>query len=206
MVTSLARFISLVLHPIFMPTALFMVLYYTVPAAIGPFSREFLTPFLGLLVLVTILMPAFTILTLKGFGIISSLYMDDQKERLVPMIFYLLYLIVITAFFQFWLEVNFNITVIFYAIAVMTLFALVINLFIKLSLHAMGTYGFSGFMLVFLIRYETPGLLWALCAGLAAAGLLASARLHLNRHSPAEIYLGASLGFCTALAALYFIQ
>ncbi len=189
-----------------MPVVLIMVLYHLVPSAIGPFSREFLTPFIGLVILVTILLPAFTILTLKGFGIISSLFMDEQKERMVPMIFYLLYLVVITSFFQFWLEVNFNIVIIFYAIGVMSLLALIINFFMKLSLHAMGTYGFSGFMLVFLIRYEAVALLWALCAGLAAAGLLASARLQLNKHSPVEIYIGGSVGFLVALATLFFIQ
>jgi hypothetical protein len=84
-----------------------------------------------------------------------------------------------------------------------TVFGLVINNFIKISMHAMGAGTLLMLMILTLGRYET--FLGAdLLVATFLAGLICTARLLLNEHSTAEIYTGLIVGAVCQLIGYWF--
>jgi membrane-associated phospholipid phosphatase len=73
-------------------------------------------------------------------------------------------------------------------VAVTSIF-LLINRWIKISLHAAGAGILLGFLAVF-SRAQDQFSIWWLLSALLAAGLTLAARLYLNKHSPLEVYTG----------------
>src|SRR3989442_1038903 len=86
-VIALARIVSFILHPIFLPTLLCVALYFLTPAAFADIARlpkvrgiSMLWIRLASLVLITVFFPLFSIVLMKALGFIKSIYMRDPKE------------------------------------------------------------------------------------------------------------------------------
>jgi membrane-associated phospholipid phosphatase len=83
---------------------------------------------------------------------------------------------------------------------------LLINRWIKISLHAAGAGILVGFLAVFSIA-QSEFTNWWLIGSIIAAGLTMSSRLYLEKHRPIEVYSGFILAtLITAGLHLYLIQ
>ena len=189
----IAKIISVIFHPLFIPTYIFFWLLWRFPAefaGITPmqlFARKF-----GVFWM-TGFFPAFSVFLLWRLKFIESIQLKTQRERIAPYI--------ITMIFYWWmwyLSRNFTdqpavLKFFYFGIFLCTVFGLIINSFQKISLHAMGAGGAvacailtSLYCHVFLggdIAFIT-----------IAAGLTCTARLYAGSHNNNEIYLGFLVG------------
>lgn len=158
----------------------------------------------------TVLIPGLAVLMMKFLGLIQSLEMKEREERIGPLI--------ATGMFYIWMFYNFyknpempEAFTIFMLGSTLGLFvAFLINLFSKISLHAVGMGGLLGMIVLTMLLYSydtflfmdmTIHMLSLLIAVIFICGLVGTARLILDAHEAVELYSGYIIGFCTQFIA-----
>lgn len=199
----MAKFISYVFHPLFIPTYIFIFLMQQVPYEFAGISVWQLKMRLFGLFWLTAFFPAFAVFLLWRLKFSESIFLRTQKERIIPF--------VITMFFYWWmyyLSRNFTdqpavLKFFFMGIFIATSLGLVINNFIKISLHAMAAGGGAMAMILFSYYYQVPfGFFISL--SLILTGLICTSRLLVSDHTNAEIYYGLLVGAGCQLIAYLF--
>jgi hypothetical protein len=195
-----ARFLSVSLHPILMPSYVIWLLYHH-----GSFFSSITSPIeqvaLYIIVLLfTLLLPVTASYMLLRSGKIRSLEMETREERMIPFAY--------TMFFQLLafiacerLRLPRIPNLILLGAAVSTFAAAAMNFRWKVSIHMTGIGGVMGVMFglstLLIIDLRIPIVLTVL-----VAGLLGTARLSLQAHRPQEIYAGFLVGFTGELLTL----
>lgn len=199
----LAGIISNIFHPLYMPLIGMAIVLNgnDIYRLIVPSS---LTWFIYLVLIVfTFLFPVFSILGLRITKVVSSIHLPTREERRIP-------LLLGTAFFMmaYWLvrRVNEIMAINFIMVAgVFTLvLLLILNNFIKLSVHMAGIGGITG-MLTVIAGTLTLNSDWYLFGAVLASGLTGFARLQLKAHSVSEVGLGYLVGFFSQYVLLNFL-
>ncbi len=200
----LARIISVVFHPLLMPTYIIAVLmqlnvYF---ALMIPFDAKW--KIIALVFITSALFPSMILLGMYRLGLVSTLSMDRREDRLYPYI--------ATSFFFFlsaYMIWKINIPpVYFYCLlgaAILALSTLVVNVFWKISAHTVSMGGvigaFAGLHALMFID-----LLWLISISILLGGLVGFARLRAGSHSQAQVYSGYLLGFLVMyLLIRYFL-
>jgi membrane-associated phospholipid phosphatase len=151
--------------------------------------------------LFSVVAPGVSFILLHRFKVISTIDIERQRERSLPLIIMLVYSLVLF-FLLVYKTGNSSLPRYFYAlplsgVAVTSIF-LVINRWIKISLHAAGAGILVGFLAVF-TRAQDQLSIWWLLSALLASGLTMGARLYLRKHTALEVYSGFLLAiFLTA--------
>ena len=200
----LAYFISLVFHPLLMPSYLFLFIIAFASSMMQPLPKNSLWQVLAIIFIVTFIIPAISIGTLRLSNFISDLTLVDKKQRITPFLF-------VTCFYgisayMFYAKLNIN-NLIFLVLTTTTvlLFALTtVTYFWKISVHGAGIGGTIGFMLAISLVYPIPHFAIALAISIVMAGLVVYARLSLNTHTPLQVYTGIVLGIILCYSSLYF--
>ena len=196
--TVLAKVISYIFHPLFLPTYIFFWVLLRFPfefAGITPlalFARK-ITVFW-----MTAFFPAFAVFLLWRLKFINNIFLKTQKERIVPYI--------ITMIFYWWmwyLSRNFTdqpiiLKFFFFGIFLATVVGLVVNSFFKISMHAMGIGGALGFIIIASFYYQTY-LGTDIAIVLLFAGLVCTGRLLLSHHNSFQVYAGIIVGIVCQL-------
>ena len=195
--------VSWVFLPLFMPVYGLLLAMY-IPSnedyILNEDSLYFLTDtakqaILYMFFIFSVLAPGLSFLLLHKKKIISTIDMENQRERNIPMILMLSYCLVL--YFLFIIKAQDNILPKFvYALPLSGVFVTLtytfINRWIKISLHAGGAGILTGFLLAYAsaqVEFET----WILIAAILASGLTLTARLYLKKHTQLEVYTGWSL-------------
>lgn len=198
-----AKFISYVFHPLFIPVYIFLWLTWRFPIHFDDITPRGLTFKTISVFLNASFFPAFSVFLLWKLKFIDTIFLRTQKDRIIPYI--------ITMIFYWWLwylSRTFTdqpdvLKFFYFGIFLNTVFGLVINNFIKISMHSMGAGTLLMLMILTLGRYET--FLGAdLLVVTFLAGLICTARLLLNEHSTAEIYTGLIVGALCQLIGYWF--
>ena len=199
----LAKFISLLGHPLFMPAYAFGLLIYTNPyinVMVPDASKRFT---FGILIVFTILLPILTAVVFKLLGLIDSLFMKTAEERRWP---FLLTLI--------WYYMGFNLLTKIYvpqsflllmigAISAIGI-ALIITSRWKISIHMLGIGGVIGAIIGISQRFQFDHST-LLIVLILLAGLIGYARLKTHSHNYRQVYAGFILGIAVEwLCVLYF--
>ncbi len=194
-----AQVISYLAHPLFMPLVAVALLIYGgtylafLPAPMKHFD-------LTLVFLNTILIPLACIHIFRRMGIISSYYLEDRRERYIPLALYTL-LLLITWFVLRRMRQPAILTDFFLALTITSVLTFGVTLRRKISLHLSGLGSLSALLLAASLRLtHTFILLWLL--SLLLAGLTATARLVLQQHTPAEVYAGFFVAFATTFLVM----
>ena len=191
----LALGISVLLHPLLMPTILFFSIFQFAPILVANIQQKWI-----LLLLIfsgSYLVPIFLILTMYNLGIVKDIKLDNRNERRWPMIAST----VIYIGFTFLLSgktpgnIPLIMTGITFALAMVT----IITRFWKISAHSLGAAGTTSFLLLSAIRFGETSLVYPALAMLILSGILISARLYLKAHTPAQILGGIGLGILVSL-------
>jgi membrane-associated phospholipid phosphatase len=191
----LALAISVLLHPLLMPSIIFFCIFQFAPILVSNIQQKWI-----LLLLIfsgTYLVPIFLILTMYNMGIVKDIKLDTQKERRWPMTA----ATVIYIGFTFLLSgktpgnIPFIMTGITFALALVT----IITRYWKISAHSLGSAGTSSFLLLCVIRYGEVALLYPALIMIVLTGVLISARLYLKAHDTAQIVGGVALGIFVSL-------
>ena len=200
-----AHFFSYVFHPLFIPayvTAFLLFIHPTAFAGSGVFEKKRMLLSVGIN---TILFPGLTVLLLKGLNFIDSVFLRTQRDRIIPYIasgtFY---------FWMFWVMHNqqlypFVMVGFSLGICISAFAGLMVNIYHKISMHAIGMGGLLGIFLV-VMKSNTMLMTWPLCAAILIAGLVCSSRLLISDHTEKEIYTDLLLGLACQFAAAFFIQ
>ncbi|MEM8908835.1 MAG: hypothetical protein AAGD05_13395 [Bacteroidota bacterium] len=215
----IAHFLSIVFHPLLLLTYMLIILLTVNPYLFGVNTIGDSKILVMIIFLSTFLIPAVGIVMMRFLGLISSLQMPDKRERIGPYI--------ITGIFYIWMFRNLldhpdvpNAYKVFVLGATLALFmAFIINLFSKISMHAVGMGGLVGMVVLtmllfsyntFLLRTGLFGTLQVsmnavLMLALLIAGLVCTARLLLSAHTLQDIYGGFIVGFSMQFLAVRFL-
>ena len=198
----LARVISFLFHPLFIPIYIGLFLIYPVRLFPDLDDRRRLFLEVQLFVIYTLL-PLASILLMKGLGLIQSISLKLQKDRVLPY--------VVCEIFYFWAwyvlknqQLPKEIVVFSLGIFLASCIGLIANTFLKVSMHTIA----AGVVIAFMIYC---GLRWDYNYGfyislaILIAGLVGSSRLILADHEPNEIYAGFAIGAVALLISLPFV-
>lgn len=195
----LAQFISVIAHPILLPTWMFLIII-----ASGICKAAYLNAgvCIAIVFITTFLIPSLFLLILKKFGVIHSITMKKREDRFIPLIVVVVFLFVATRFFSklAGLEI-FN----YYLLCNIALCTIVfwVNIYWKISMHAIGWGGFTAMLFLMSTASATIYMPYFI-ASILISGIVASARLYLKSHKESQIYTGFVIGFIF-VSILYFI-
>jgi hypothetical protein len=200
----LAMIITVVLHPVFMPSYMTFLLYKLTPTSFAGFQPEqFVTRFLFPVIFSTFFLPVlFTILT-KAVGFIESIQMHNPKDRIIPLVGIMI--------FYFWINNvmdNINAPLILRVLIKGSYWGVILlflsNIFYKVSMHTAAAGSMLGLLIVLLI-ISPVNMAFPFFAGLFIAGLIGTARLILSAHTIREIWIGYMLGILVQVGAYYYL-
>ncbi len=178
-----------------MPTAIFAIIFYFAPEAAKPINIEQGPRLIGSIALTTILLPIISLLTLRFTSSISSFWLEDRKERVLPFFIMAVYYGATAYLLISRIPVNDFFTVILITMTLMVVVISLITIYWKISVHSTALCGLVGFILGLILKVPSAELLYPLIASILLAGTVMSARLALNAHTPGQIMGGSLVGF-----------
>jgi hypothetical protein len=204
-IRALAHLFSYVFHPLFVPLYVVYFLVYIHPSYLSGFNDREKIQVLMIVVLNAVFFPLVSVLLLKGVGFINSIFLRTQKDRIIPYI--------TSSIFFFWTYHVFRqqqqfpsvFPSFFFGVLIASSAALLANIYLKISMHAIGMGGLLGLFLIIML-YNTMLMTWPLCIAVLITGLVCTSRLIVSNHTPKEIYWGLFLGLlCQLVAALVIL-
>jgi hypothetical protein len=217
----LAKGISLLFHPLLILSYMLVILLLVDPFLFG---ISHISDMEGRVLLLrvfisTFFIPAFAVAMLTFLGLSSSIELPTREDRYGPYI--------VTGIFYLWMFRNFltnplipDLYTSFVLGAVIGLFlAFFINIFSKISAHAVGMGGWLGMVFLLMIQssyqlLEIPlpwlapvqiNLLTLFLILIFLSGIVGSVRLYLQAHEPMDLFGGFLIGFTAQLIAARFI-
>lgn len=205
--TRVANILSIILHPLLMPTYLFILLYFHTPSIVGGNMLELKSKLflLGLIFVYTFIFPALMVFWLYKRGLIESIRMEKLDDRKFPF-FLTASIYVILGYFMYSKGiVLLPSSFIVWAIALVIFLVALISLRWQISAHAAGMGGLVGIVALIMLKTSEDGLFTPLLCLLILSGYLISARLQLNAHTLRQVGAGFVLGMIAAGGmVLYF--
>lgn len=189
-----AKFISVVLHPLLLTTYLVIVLSYYFPSMLM-IRKENRIIIIGLVFVFTFVLPAVILVMLRAFGTIQSLTLQSRKERILPFVFISMFYMLFTFLFYFKLPFSANFEKLMMIVSALVVVSLLITFFYKISIHSIAMGGGIGILLPLNQVTEQMSLLWPTAFTILATGLVMSSRLLLDAHTPREVIYGSVVGF-----------
>lgn len=202
-----AKFISVVFHPLLFPSYGLFLLLSTNPTRFGHLGEKLHIVWFIIVFMLTFVFPVVWLTMMKRLEMIDSFTLDTSKDRIIPLI--------ATATFYLWTTWMFKSNVhlkiptdklIFYMMLgasfgiFITLFS---NIFMKISLHALGAGSLLGLLLP-VVRLSTYDLRLVFLLAILLAGVIGASRLVLKAHTPREVYIGYLVGFMGQFLAFTF--
>jgi hypothetical protein len=195
-VRKLALLISVVFQPLLMPSLVFGLLFFGVPQATS-LPEAFKVRIFYLIVCATLLIPVVLMLGLRWSGYVKSLHFEEKSDRRVPFILVTLFYVLTTYFLKEKTELDpilwQGMGVITAAVALLT----GVTYFWKMSAHLTGIGGVLAVTGIMGLYFPSVTVAYLLVAALVLGGGIASSRLYLDAHRPAEVYVGLLVGFVT---------
>lgn len=196
-----AHVLSLLLHPVWMPTLALLLAFHTDPHLTFTFTPKGQWVIVGMVFVMTAVFPIMSMFMLWRSGAVSELAMPVRKERIVPFLLTLIYFGM--AYYLLRRTPNAATTLALFTGIILALLAdLLITLRWKISVHATGMGGLIGMLLGLLLLHGAGARLLPLV--LLLAGALGTARLLVSDHTPAQIYAGAVLGAVATFSCIVF--
>lgn len=210
-----AQAVSIIFHPLLLMTYIAILITFINPYLFGVNKPQDNAVFVLQIFAFTFFLPFIAVVMMKSLGFIKTLEMEDKKERIGPLIATLVvYMwmsfqfykvpVVPTAFTIFMVGATLGLSV-----------AFVINVFSKISLHALGVGGLLGMVVITMLHYSYGNfavlgveisMAYVLIAVIIICGLVGTSRLLLEAHEPMDLYGGFFIGFGTQFAALTLLS
>jgi hypothetical protein len=149
--------------------------------------------------------PLITVVLLKALGFIESLYLRSQRDRIIPYI--------AAGIFYFWAYTVFRqqpqypveLTSFILGAFLASSAALILNIYFKVSMHALGMGGWIGIFLI--IAWSNSMMMsWPLAAVVILTGIVCTSRLLLGAHRPADVYSGVVVAILSQFIAIWFLR
>ena len=186
-----------------MSTYLFSIIVWLSPYNVLPvgFSTTGSAVLIALVWITTFLIPALSLFVLKMSGNITSLTLKNREERITPIIYTTVMYGVTTYLFGVKVELGPLISVLLGISTLLIGLTGLITLFWKISIHTLALGGLIGMLMAINQNTSIPNITVMLSALFVLSGVVASARLKLNAHSPVQVYSGFVLGVFVSFAS-----
>ena len=198
---NIAEFVSWIFNPLFVPFY-GLLLILNIPANHASFEmcvyfipQELKIAIIYVFSLFGLVAPGLSFLFLKKIGVISSLYMDDPVERQLPVTIVLIYSFLLYFLLLYKTEgvLPKIIYIIPISITILMGVILILNRFMKVSIHTASAGFLVGLMFVFMSTHVSYPL-WPFSIGILISGIVFSSRFYLKKHSWLELITGWILG------------
>lgn len=190
----IANLLSVVFHPLLLPTFVFVLLAYVYPYFNTPSNSVFFIETVSFIFVCTFLFPSVAIYAMYKWGVITDIVLTNKNERPYPMALTgCLYLVFAKMLFEK-IGIDDTFVQMIYFIGALILFAAAITYFWKISAHALGVGGVCGFLIELNMQVLDNGMLAALMSVFVISGMVMTARLILKAHSQAQVYVGFFVG------------
>lgn len=196
----MARVLSMVFTPFYLPIVGLVVLFFFSYLSIFPWSYKLNV--LLMTYLFTILMPTVLIHLYRRYQGWNLIELGRRERRMVPYIISILCYFTCIYVMERLHMPHFMGSIIIAALLVQIVCALT-NVWWKISTHTAAIGGVGGALFAF-AEYLGFNPVWWLCLVFFVAGLLGTSRMILRQHNLAQVVAGFWVGFvCSALAILY---
>ena len=198
----LHKFISTILHPTVLPTVGAFLYFIFVTQT---FEKRLQLIVLGLIFVLTYIVPILLLFFLKNFGFIKDFQVSTIKERRVPVIFMILILYFLgNTIIQ--IPMIRNLGILFYGTSLSLICIYVLfSIKLKSSLHLVSIGNMLGFFLI-MTNVNNLSILFIIILLIFLSGILASSRLYLKAHTPIELLIGFFLGFISQFLLFISLQ
>jgi membrane-associated phospholipid phosphatase len=145
----------------------------------------------------TFAFPLVIISIFRVFGTIRSFTMEERRDR-IPVFFFVAIIYGFVTYLLFSksrISVDDSLFKLFLIVDCLILASAIITIFYKVSVHSMGLMGVLGILLPLNKIAENNSLVIPSIVILLIAGVVMSARLQLNAHTPREVLVGTATGF-----------
>lgn len=167
---------------------------------------------LSLLVLIfvgTFAVPSLLIYYLFRSGYVRTLQLDNLADRRLPFFLTALIYLFFAYLFTFRMELISSLApeigILLASIAVSILLVGVISLSWQISAHGVGISGVLGTIGGFMAKFGLSELFLPILLLVVLTGFVASARLKLNAHTPAQLSAGIGVGLVVSLLTVYWM-
>jgi membrane-associated phospholipid phosphatase len=207
----LANILSVVFHPILIFLYAFFVLAWAKPFIFRDTSLpqvladEHNWKMLIGIFFIQVFIPCLALGMMRGLGMISDIRLPTREERIAP------YIVVGLCYLVGFMQLNNSVFApnelksFGLGVTIALFIAFFINLFSKISIHAVGMGGLVAMGLYSLLHTDASKL-FILPLLVICAGLVGTARRLLGAHEPADIYGGYMIGFFSIFFALRFFM
>lgn len=200
-----AKFVSYLFHPLFIPTYIYLFLVYQFPMEFADTTELGMQLKLVSVFFITAFLPAFAVFLLWKLEFSSSIFLRTQKERIIPFF--------ITMFMYWWmlyLSRNFKdqpevLKFFYFGLFAATPIGVVINNFIKISLHGMAMGAALMAIILFSFFYQV-NLGLPISIATVITGAVCSSRFIAGSHTNQEMYSGLLLGAFCQLLGYWFVM
>ncbi|WP_192822275.1 hypothetical protein [Rufibacter sp. LB8] len=192
--------LSVVFHPLLLPSYLFALILYFLPAEAVTLPMPARRLVLLLVFITTFLLPSFGTFLLQKAGVVTTFTLDARVDRRWPLLMAAICFTMTSA--VFYRQPYFD-RIFFLVMGVITatVYAtLVINQFWKISAHSIGLGGSLGILLLLHSWLPEPILVFPIVAFIVISGAVMTARLSLGAHSTKQIYVGFALGLLVGIS------
>ena len=197
-----AKIISYLFHPLFIPLYVAWFFIYELRLFSDKTNWGRTIIFLQFFIYYTFF-PLMTTLLSKALGFVQTVYLKNQKDRIIPYI--------VCEIFYFWAwyvfkNVHFPKEVVLFALGTFLAcsLGLILNSYMKISMHTISL----GVLCAFLLLASTMSLVrfgFYITTGFLIAGITATARLIDSNHTQKEIYFGFFAGASAQVIAWFFV-
>jgi hypothetical protein len=191
MTERLAKILSLIFHPLWMPLIIYMTVRWLDPYYIGQTRAD---NFVILLLLINIIAPAVSMLIMIKYGMLSSIELRDRKERFGPYLLVIFYYVISYIMLKWKGPMLPQEVFSFFVSVILSLvLSLSINMIWKISVHMLAQGGVFGTLLALNSLHKSDISVFLMISALAA-GLTAYSRVRLEAHTHGQAYAGFCLG------------
>ena len=196
-----AHAVSYIFHPLFVTLYITLFVLYQHPLLFAGYTDQMKIRLTATIFVNLTMLPAVTVLLCWRLKFINNIYMETQKERVIPL--------AAAMIFYFWcwfvLKGNGGIPEIFRQFLlgcfITIIGAWLANIAYKVSLHALAAGGMFCYLLLLTFNSEGSSARYLALAAIVA-GVICSARLIVSSHRPVDVYSGFFIGVISQLLAM----
>lgn len=209
MIKPISKTLSYLLHPVFLPGFLMILLkiFAPLPLLYSFYPQKLFLALLFFVVGYTTVIPLGFVYLLKRLGGIKSYQLQEKAERPKVFLFVSGFYIALAYFMYSRGNLFIPTAVILIAMAINILGLFLMNFWDKISIHTAGMGGVLGILMGIFKNFNDYSLLPVILIVLVILGIIGSARLYLGSHNLRQVLIGSVWGFMSGfLPVLYFIK
>lgn len=191
MFLSLAKIISVIFHPLFIPLYGLAVIF-SAPTFLGYLPPAVKKILFFIVLSNNILIPLVLLPLLRNRNIITSYNIENRSERIIPLVV-ISVLYAFTSYVIFRFQIPLFIKSFILAATFVTMVVTVINFWWKISIHSVAVGALTAMVFVMSVKMYVP-LTWYLAGVILSSGGVLSARLKLGSHNPPQVWVGYFTG------------